>query len=130
MSFMARSLMLVSGILLALPPGWCGCLTESSCCAKAIETKPKDKPCCCCPEETDPAEPLPPKPIKSNQLCCCAKPPSVLTKAERVVPDPFAALAPSIFAPRISPPTSSLIGEVVAIDSSPSLRVLHCVWTC
>src|SRR5712692_421306 len=61
-----RLLVLATGLLLALPPGWCAavqiCTTKSP---------PPKENCCCSCKSPNPSERRKPSPRQPLQICCC-----------------------------------------------------------
>lgn len=133
-----RSLMLVCGLTLALPPGWC-CLLASQATPTAT-TAPRPGSCCCtCPAPSAKGQPQPKsEPAKSPTAplpkdCPCTDRQTVLTagtSAEQV----DGGVMPVAILPALD--IRSLEAHVVRrVDSDahpPPLRlhVLHCRWLC
>ncbi len=139
MATLARSLALLSSLLLALPPGWCCSVGLAACgekpplAEKQENAPPSHKGCCCCPEalQTEPAESAPaPKPNKPVTSCCCEKQPTALPDTGWHLPD-WDVSPPAIPVARLSV-VRGVPGPTgrVFVASSPPLYVLHCVWLC
>jgi hypothetical protein len=135
-----RSLAILSGLLLALPQGWCCFFGVADCCAKPQQTQKEEsapptpkRSCCCCLEQpsgepTD-SEPVPP-PTKPAKSCCCEKQPTAPPKAVQQLPD-LDALPSTLPIPLTTDAREeSVPAGQVFIGPSPPLHVLHCIWLC
>jgi hypothetical protein len=129
--FLLRTLLLASGLLVALPPGWC-CMVRSVASPQVPKRDtPTPKSCCdCCKEPAKPQTPEPrPLPHEPGK-CPCGE-------HHSTAPD-----APKALSLDLSLPTPSTMidltpfwfdGRAVSSVVSPfdlSFRILHCVWLC
>src|SRR5262249_19284506 len=131
---LCRILAVLSGLFLALPPGWC-CFVVTASCREPVRPQQVASPrppggCCRSPGTNAPKTPRPaPKP--SCPVPCCQ-----VEWQPTVRPDPQQPL-PALAAPPASlvePPTISLSDDTAfgpgPVASSAPLHVLHCVWLC
>lgn len=130
-----RSLMLVCGLTLALPPGWC-CLLASQ---TTATTAPRPGTCCCtCPASGAKEQPPGSEPPKSPTAplpkhCPCTDRQTVLTAG--VTPEQAdGGVIPLAIFPvlDIRPALAGIVGRVDSDAHPPPLRlhVLHCQWLC
>jgi hypothetical protein len=126
-SFPVRSLALVCGLLLVLPPGWCCLLPRLG----AQQPKPAPAHGCCCGKKSKQPPtrqtPAPPAPVRN---CCGDREATRLAGPEKVSPDP------GLWAPVIAP-CDGLCGVSPSVPLAlglpppwPPLQILHCVWRC
>lgn len=120
-SVFLRSLALLSGLLLALPPSWCCLLPTLS------AEEDSSPPLCCCPA---PPAPACPTQAPSPALCPCGD-------RDLKVPDapaPFAPDAtglPGAVFDHAAPSAAGILDvSTCAAAASCPLHLLHCVWLC
>jgi hypothetical protein len=135
-----RTLAVVCGLLLALPPGWCYLLSRGQCCVPtpvAKKATPQNCPKCSGtspdPEEGTHCPPGPSPPREPGEPCqsgCCLYQPTAVPKTE--LPGVAFGPADGELVHFLTCPARS-VGHrpnIPAHPTTPPLYVLHCIWLC
>jgi hypothetical protein len=132
MRIVLRSLLLVSGLLLVPPPGWCCYVVDMTEALTPIEQVPAPtKKCCCCEEPAKPQPKQPKeKPGRPFTYCCPAFDKLGPDGSVRFAPDSAGLSAAVIPLLPVSGTGESLPSCRDSIVPSTALHLLHCVWLC
>jgi hypothetical protein len=128
-----RSLLLVCGLLLVPPPGWCCYVVDMTEALKTpIEQVPAPtKKCCCCEEPAKPQPEQPKeKPGRPFTYCCPAFDKLKSDGSVRFAPDSAGlhlAIIPLLPVSGTGEPWPSYSDS---FTSSAPIHLLHCVWLC
>lgn len=133
-----RTLMLVCGLTLALPPGWC-CLLASQAIPTATTAARPGSCCCTCPAPCAQGQPQPnSEPAKSPtaplpQDCPCTDRQTVLTAGASAEQAEVAVALLAILPAFDLWPSEAGVALRADSDTHPPplrLHVLHCQWLC
>jgi hypothetical protein len=136
-----RSLVLLCGLTLAFPPGWCCMIPLPAAQAEESETDDgpaaSSAPCCCCKKKepvpaSAPAQPVQdaPRPCPTGKCPWLERDTTAPSHPEQFHPDySVVAVIPMVDAahtPAVEPEEVSLR----ALPASPPIHVIDCVWLC
>lgn len=129
-AFVSRSLALLTGLVLALPPCWCCTLTAERGTTPARQEQSATHSCCSPKQppapEPSPAPCAPQGPVKK----CCERQTATQADSKWRLPD-LPAFAAALLLPDLAPALPAVVLPVVGFDPDlPPVHVLHCVWLC
>lgn len=132
MGFVLRSLVLVTSLVLALPPGWCN-FVPSQKSGKSEETPKKAHGGCCdlchCQDREKPP-PQHDKPIPLTRCCCYELDWLKPSPPEEIDSDPVLSVPLIIVDAHPSCFCVGVAADLTLPIPSPPLHVLKCVWLC
>jgi hypothetical protein len=124
-----RLVAVVSSLVLALPPGWCGGFMRHERAVPAPSAPPAKTTCCHHTATDQPSEPEQP-PAPPTVECCCQRDATVPEKSVQPTDAPALVLPLVIELPADLGGQSRYESAGVLLPPHPRLHVLQCVWRC
>jgi hypothetical protein len=128
-----RSLVLVSGLLFALPEGWC-CLLAAELNRRADEATPAKRPeCCTCPGSCEESQPAPARRPVIPPTCPCSQRQTILPVVASAKHMNAAAVFVAVPSPVIGAPDGVRnLEQAVCVVHPPTcaLHIFECIWRC